>query len=199
MSGITALGGVIVKSPSDVSLCGGVVCTGAVMPSQRPGTATNVAEAATAIEGGAACVGGFESRRQAALKATDGAGEQPPPAVPSGGDVTPLEVDAPDYSVRFDTSKGIWIVSWKWTGGSGPEYLTNTAAQYVSPIDLNMTRHTTAISAAAGRPFPAGDTSAATRRGDVTTSVMLIQWRRDNFWKPSGKTMSKVRSQNFTT
>ena len=75
MSGITALGGVIVKSPSDVSFCGGVVCTGAVMPSQRPGTATPVAEAATAIEGGAACVGGFESRRQAALKAADGAGE----------------------------------------------------------------------------------------------------------------------------
>ena len=132
MSGIVAVGGVVVRSPSDVSFCG-AACTDAVKPSTESVRETPAADPKCS---GATSIGGCESRRQAALEAPapDRAGGRPQSVVRSRGDIPPLEVEAPDYLVRFDASKKIWVVSWKWSGGSGPEYLTNTAAQYnVSP------------------------------------------------------------------
>ena len=45
-----------------------------------------------------------------------------------------LEVDAPDFRVRFNTAHRSWTVTWKWTNGAAPDCLYNTVAQYnVSP------------------------------------------------------------------
>ena len=55
MSGITALGGVVVKSPTDVSFCGGAACSCAVL-SARP-CAQAVTKAETAGSGDATSVG----------------------------------------------------------------------------------------------------------------------------------------------
>lgn len=80
ISGISALGGVIVKSPFDIQFCGSKKQCGAATAS------------------------------------------------------TPLTVNAPDFSVRFDTKCRVWIVSWKWANGAAPDCLKNTVAQYnVSP------------------------------------------------------------------
>ena len=120
MSGIAALGGVVVRSPSDVSFCGDVACAGAVKPSAEPGEGTPVAT--DVGHGGAASVGGSEAQLEAGPSRAGGAPR--------------LEVEAPDYLVRFDASEKIWVVSWKWSAGSGPEYLTNTAAQYNVSSDM---------------------------------------------------------------
>ena len=45
----------------------------------------------------------------------------------------PLSVDAPDFSVCFDSVERKWTVAWKWSDGEGPECLTNTVAQYAVP------------------------------------------------------------------
>ena len=120
MSGIAALGGVVVRSPSDVSFCSDAACAGAVKPSAEPGEGTPVA--ADVGHGGAASVGGSEAQLEAGPSRAGGAPR--------------LEVEAPDYLVRFDASEKIWVVSWKWSAGSGPEYLTNTAAQYNVSSDM---------------------------------------------------------------
>ena len=79
VAGISALGGVIVKSPAEVKFCGNEHMCGAT---------TSV----------------------------------------------PLLVDAPDFSARFDAHRREWTVSWKWTEGRVPDYLSNTVSQYnVSP------------------------------------------------------------------
>lgn len=75
MSGISALGGVVVKSPSQVSFCG----------------ARQTCSAAVSSE---------------------------------------LEVDAPDFSVRFDAARRVWTVAWKWANEAAPHCLNNTIAQY---------------------------------------------------------------------
>ena len=78
--------------------------------------------AADVGHGGAASVGGSEAQLEAGPSRAGGAPR--------------LEVEAPDYLVRFDASEKIWVVSWKWSAGSGPEYLTNTAAQYNVSSDM---------------------------------------------------------------
>ncbi|XP_043201309.1 uncharacterized protein LOC122370107 [Amphibalanus amphitrite] len=45
----------------------------------------------------------------------------------------PLEVDAPDFSVRFDSAERKWTVAWKWADNSGPECLENSVPQYSVP------------------------------------------------------------------
>lgn len=46
----------------------------------------------------------------------------------------PLVVDAPDFSVRFDTASVKWTLTWKWTNEAAPDILRNVVAKYnVSP------------------------------------------------------------------
>ncbi|XP_045101323.1 uncharacterized protein LOC123498225 [Portunus trituberculatus] len=83
IAGIEALGGVTVKSASDVQFCGA---------------------------------------GQRRLCGTAG------PA--------PLVVDAPDFSVQFNTVSRTWIVTWKWTNGAAPDCLGNTVEQYNVPLSM---------------------------------------------------------------
>lgn len=45
----------------------------------------------------------------------------------------PLVVDAPDFSLQFNTACQSCTVMWKWTRRPVPDCLNNTMAQYVSP------------------------------------------------------------------
>lgn len=42
----------------------------------------------------------------------------------------PLVVDAPDFSVPFNTAHQSWTVTWKWTNGAAHKCLYNTVAQH---------------------------------------------------------------------
>ncbi|XP_045101302.1 uncharacterized protein LOC123498201 [Portunus trituberculatus] len=48
----------------------------------------------------------------------------------------PLVVDAPDFSVQFNTVSRTWIVTWKWTNGAAPDCLGNTVEQYNVPLSM---------------------------------------------------------------
>ena len=50
----------------------------------------------------------------------------------------PLAVDTTDFVARFDADQCEWTVAWKWTGGVGPECLTNTVAQYAVAPDVRV-------------------------------------------------------------
>ena len=85
MPSISALGGVVIGSPSDVKFCGEVN--------------------STPIEGSS-----------------------------EGG----LEVDAPDFSVRFDAAERAWTMSWKWEDGKEPIYLPNCVPEYAMSAEARM-------------------------------------------------------------
>ena len=48
----------------------------------------------------------------------------------------PLAVDAPDFSVQFDSVTRRWTVEWKWQGGRVPDCLRNVVAEYAVPRDV---------------------------------------------------------------
>ena len=51
----------------------------------------------------------------------------------AAGAQAPLVVDAPDFSVQFDSETRRWMVAWKWDGGRVPDCLGNSVAEYAVP------------------------------------------------------------------
>ena len=135
MDGISALGGVRVRSSTDVGL--GQVC-GAV--SQHP-TAGGAAErtdsgaagraaAASGAAGRAAADSGAAGRAAADSGAAGRAAADSGAAKPAVGGTEALTIDAKDFTASFDSSACAWTVAWKWTDGAGPSSLANHVPQY---------------------------------------------------------------------
>ena len=51
----------------------------------------------------------------------------------AAGSRAPLAVDAPDFSVRFESETRRWTVAWKWDEGRVPDCLSNSTAEYAVP------------------------------------------------------------------
>ena len=110
MSGITALGGISLRTPIDVQF--GVT-----------------AEAAAKVAVSAAAGG----RRQDVTEAAAGGRPQDVTEAAAGGRRQDLTVDAADFTARFSADSGEWTVAWKWAEGDGPARLRNFITQYAVP------------------------------------------------------------------
>ena len=123
MSGITALGGVSLRTPADVSFR----AAAAVTAEQQEVTAD--APKLTARSGS----------DSDGMPAQEGVSSQTPTdgsflaAATEPSELQPVTVEGPDYTAEFSPGSGVWTVAWKWTGGTGPECLSNTVAEYAVP------------------------------------------------------------------